>query len=109
MKSYLNCCRVWVTAAALTMIVAVPAAMAMQEEIVGAVVDTGAGYAVIAESGEYIVLNKDLSKYVGDTVAVQGNVEVGADTLALDRISSIQVLSKKDLIDPAGGQQRVGG
>jgi len=109
MKRYLNRCKVWVTAAVLTMIVAVPAAMAMQEEIVGAVIDTGVGYAIIAESGEYIVLNKDLSKYVGDTVAVQGNVEVGADSLALDHINTIQVLSKKDLIDPAGGQQRDGG
>ncbi|MGE5257281.1 MAG: hypothetical protein ACM3KE_11455 [Hyphomicrobiales bacterium] len=109
MKRYLNLCRVWLLAALLTLFVSLPAAMAMQEEIVGAVIDTGVGYAVIANSGEYIVLDRDLSPYVGDTVAVQGNVEVGADSLALDHIKIIRVLSKQDLIDPRGAQVHVAG
>lgn len=109
MKRHFNRCKVWITAAALTIIVAVPTAMAMQEEIVGAVIDTGTGYAIVAESGEYIVLDKNLSRYVGDTVAVQGNVEIGAESLALDHINIIQVLSQKDLIDSVGSQQRVSG
>jgi hypothetical protein len=81
--------------------------MAMQEEIVGAVIDTGVGYAIIANSGEYLVLNKDLSKYVGDTLVVNGNVEVGADSLAIDHINSIRVLSKQDLINPTVTPPRV--
>ena len=109
MKRHLNKYKVWAVAAVLTLIFSVPAAMAMEEEIVGAVIDTGRGYAIVANSGEYLVLNKDLSKYVGDTVAVNGNVEIGADTLSFDHINSIQVLSKQDLIDPAGAQHHVAG
>jgi hypothetical protein len=55
------------------------------------------------------VLNTDLSKYVGDTVAVSGHVEIGADTLTFDHINTIQVLSKQDLIDPPGGPTHVAG
>jgi hypothetical protein len=109
MKRHYNWIKVWMTAAALTMIVVVPAAMAMQEEIVGAVIATGTGYAIVAESGEYIVLDKDLSRYEGDTVAVQGNVEIGAESLVLDHINIIQVLSQKDLIDSVSSQQVVRG
>jgi hypothetical protein len=109
MKRYPNLCKVWLVAALLTLFVSVPAAMAMQEEIVGAVINTGVGYAIIANSGEYIVLDRDLSQYVGDTVAVQGNVEVGADSLALDHIKTIRVLSKQDLIDPQGAQKHIAG
>lgn len=98
MKRNRNTPTVCLAAAFLTLILSVPTAMAMQEEIVGAVIDTGVGYAVIANSGEYLVLNMDLSKYVGDTVVVDGNVEVGAESLALDHINKIQVLSKQDLI-----------
>ena len=104
MKRHPNNCKVWVMAAVLTLIISVPAAMAMEEVIVGAVIDTGVGYAIIANSGEYLVLNKDLSKYVGDTVAVSGNVEVGVDTLSFDHINTIKVLSKRDLINPSGAQ-----
>ena len=109
MKFHLNKSKVWVVAAVLTLIISVPAAMAMEEEIVGAVIDTGVGYAIIANSGEYLVLNKDLSKYVGDTVAVSGNVEIGADILSLDHINSIQVLSKRDPIDPPSAHSHVAG
>jgi hypothetical protein len=109
MKFHLNKFNVWVVAAILTWVMSVPTAMAMKEEIVGAVIDTGVGYAIIANSGEYLVLNKDLSKYVGDTVAVSGNVEIGADTLSFDHIYSIQVLSNRDLIDPPSAQSHVAG
>ena len=109
MKFHLYKSKVWVVATVLTLILSVPAAMAIKEEIVGAVIDTGVGYAIIANSGEYLVLNKDLSKYVGDTVAVSGNVEIGADTLSFDHINSIQVLSNRNLIDPPSAQSHVGG
>ena len=109
MKRHRNVCNVWVAAVVLTLIISVPAAMAMEEEVVGAVVDTGVGYAISANSGEYIVLNTDLSKYVGDTVAVNGHVEIGADTLTFDHINSIQVLSKQDLIDRPSGPTHVAG
>lgn len=109
MKVHLNKSKLWMVAAVLTLIISVPAAMAMEEEIVGAVIDTGVGYAISANSGEYLVLNKDLSKYVGDTVAVSGNVEIGADTLSFDHIDSIQVLSNRDLVDPPGAQSHFPG
>ena len=109
MKVHLNKSKVWVVAAVLTLIISVPAAMAMEEEIVGAVINTGVGFAIVANSGEYLVLNKDLSKYVGDTVAVNGNVEIGADILSFDHINSIQVLSNRDLIDPPRAQSHVAG
>jgi len=101
MKGHLNKCNMWMVAAVLTLIIWVPAAMAMEEEIVGTVISTGVGYAIIANSGEYLVQNEDLSKYVGDTVVVNGKVEVGADSLSIDRIDTMQVLSNRDLIDPA--------
>jgi hypothetical protein len=109
MKFDLNKFKVCVVAVVLILIISVPAAMAMEEEIVGAVIDNGVGYAISANSGEYLVLNKDLSKYVGDTVAVSGNVEIGADTLSFDHINSIQVLSNRNLIDPPSAQSHVGG
>ena len=109
MKFDLNKFKVCVVAVVLILIISVPAAMAMEEEIVGAVIDNGVGYAISANSGEYLVLNKDLSKYVGDTVAVSGNVEIGADTLSFDHINSIQVLSNRNLIDPPSAQSDVGG
>jgi len=109
MKFDLNKFKVCVVAVVLILIISVPAAMAMEEEIVGAVIDNGVGYTISANSGEYLVLNKDLSKYVGDTVAVSGNVEIGADTLSFDHINSIQVLSNRNLIDPPSAQSHVGG
>jgi hypothetical protein len=107
MRRHRYICNVWVVAAVLTLIISVPAAMAMEEEVVGAVIDTGVGYAIIANSGEYLVSNADLSKYVGDTVVVNGHVEIGADTLTFDHINSIQVLSKQDVIDPSGAPTHV--
>lgn len=109
MKGQLNKYKVWAMAAVLPLIISVPATMATPEQIVGAVIDTGVGHVIIANSGEYLVLNQDLSKYVGDTVAVSGNVEVGADSLAFDHIDTVQVLSARDLIDPAVTQPRVSG
>jgi len=109
MKRHPNTCKAWGMAAVLTLIISVPAAMAMEEEIVGAVIDTGVGYAIMANSGEYLVQKTDLSNYVGDTVAVSGNVEVGVDTLSFDHIDTIKVLSKRNLIDPSGAQPHVAG
>ena len=109
MKFDLNKFKVCVVAVVLILIISVPAAMAMEEETVGAVIDNGVVYAISSNSGEYLVLNKDLSKYVGDTVAVSGNVEIGADTLSFDHINSIQVLSNRNLIDPPSAQSHVGG
>jgi hypothetical protein len=109
MKGHLSSCNVWVIAAFLPLIISVPAAIAMQEEIVGAVIDTGVGYAIIANSREYLVLNQDLSKYVDATVAVSGNVEVGADSLAFDHFDNVQVPSARDLIEPAVTHPRVSG
>jgi hypothetical protein len=109
MKRHLNKYKMWVLTAVLPLILSVNSAMAMEEEIVGVVIDTGVGYAIIANSGEYLVLNKDLSKYVGDTVAVIGNVKIGADTLSFDHIKYIQVLSNQDLIDPPSAQPHVPG
>jgi len=109
MKRHGYICNVWVVVAVLTLIISAPAAMAMEEEVVGAVIDTGVGYAIIANSGEYLVLNTDLSKYVEDTVAVNGHAEIGADTLTFDHINSIQVLSKEDVIDPSGASTHVAG
>jgi hypothetical protein len=109
MKAQLNSYKVWAMAVILLVVIAVPAAMARPEEIVGAVIDTGVGYAIIANSGEYLVLNQDLSKYVGETVSVNGNVEVGADSQAFDHIDTIQVLSPRDLIDPPVSHTGVSG
>jgi len=109
MKLHLNKYKVWVVATVLTLILSLPAAMAIKEEIVGAVIDTGVGYAIIANSGEYLVLNADLAKYVGDTVAVNGDVEIGVDTLSFDHINSIQILSNRDLIDPPSAQPHAAG
>jgi hypothetical protein len=74
-------------------------AMAMQEEIVGTVMQNGDSYALLAHSGEYLVTGKDLKGYVGDTVATIGDVYTGVDIQTI-RIDSVKVLSHKDLITP---------
>jgi hypothetical protein len=77
----------------------VASAMAMEEEIVGTVIKKGDSYALLAPNAEYIVVGKNLDKYIGDTVAATGDVLVGAefDTIHID---SVQVVSHKDLITP---------
>jgi hypothetical protein len=74
-------------------------AMAMEEEIVGTVMQNGGTYALLAHSGEYLVVGKNLKDYVGDTVAATGEVYTGAKTQAI-RIDSVRVISHKDLITP---------
>ena len=72
-------------------------AMAVEEEIVGTVLQNGDHYALLAHSGEYLVVGKNLKDYVGDTVAVTGKVYIGAKTQAI-RIDSVRVIAHKDLI-----------
>jgi hypothetical protein len=72
-------------------------AMAMEEEIVGTVMQNGDNYALLAHSGEYLVVGKNLKNYVGDTVAASGKVYIGAKAEAI-RIDSVRVIAHKDLI-----------
>ena len=74
-------------------------AMAMEEEIVGTVIQNGSNYALLAHSGEYLVVGKNLKDVVGDTVAATGEVYIGAKTQAI-RIDSVRVIAQKDLITP---------
>ena len=74
-------------------------AMAMKEEIVGTVLQNGNHYAILADSGEYLVIGKNLKDDVGDTVAATGKVYIGAETQAI-RIDSVKVIAHKDLITP---------
>ena len=74
-------------------------AMAMQEEIVGTVVQNGNAYALLAHSGEYLAVGQNLKNCVGDTVAVTGDVDAGANIQTI-RIESVKILSHKDLITP---------
>lgn len=79
----------------------VPAAMAMNEELVGAVVKTDQGAALSTDSGEYLLIGKDhLSGMIGKTVVVTGNVEEGSLSKTI-RVESVKVLKNKDIIDPA--------
>lgn len=74
-------------------------AMAMEEEIVGTVLQNGGNYALLAHSGKYLVVGKNLKDYVGDTVAATGEVYIGAKTQAI-RIDSVRVIAHRDLITP---------
>lgn len=76
------------------------AALAMNEELVGAVVKTDQGCALSTDSGEYLIMGKDLTGLEGKTVAVTGNVEDGAKSKTI-RVTSVKVLNKKDIIDPS--------
>ncbi len=76
------------------------AALAVNEELVGAVVKTDQGYALSTDSGEYLVLGKGLDGLEGKTVAVTGNVENGSESSTI-RVQSFKVLANKDIVDPA--------
>ncbi len=76
------------------------AALAMNQELVGAVVKTDQGCALSTDSGEYLILGKDLTALDGKTVAITGNVEDGVKTKTI-RVNSVKVLNKKDIIDPS--------
>ena len=75
------------------------AALAMDEELIGAVVRTDQGSALSTDSGEYLILGKDLTGLEGKTVAVKGKVELGVDSKTI-RVNSVKVLNSKDIIDP---------
>lgn len=74
-------------------------ALAMNEDLVGAVIKTDQGAALSTNSGEYLVLGKDLSVMIGKTVVVVGNVENGILSKAI-RAQSVKVLDETDIIDP---------
>ena len=76
------------------------AALAMNEELIGAVVKTDQGYALSTDSGEYLILGNRLDGLEGNTVAVTGNVENGSESSTI-RVNSFKVVANKDIIDPA--------
>ena len=84
---------------AILTLFAVGNAMAMQEEIVGTVMQNGDSYALLAHSGEYLVIGKNLQNCVGDTVVATGEVYNGVDTQEI-HVDSVKVISSKDLITP---------
>ena len=78
----------------------VGSAMAMQEEIVGTVMKNGDTYNLLADNAEYMVIaGNKLEKYIGDTVAVTGNVDFGTEFPTI-RVDSVRLVSHKDLITP---------
>jgi hypothetical protein len=81
------------------------AALAMNEELVGAVVKTDQGCALSTDSGEYLILGKDLTGLDGKTVTVIGNVEDGVKSKTI-RVNSVKVLTNKDIIDPSARKVR---
>jgi hypothetical protein len=76
------------------------AALAMNEELVGALVKTDQGCALSTDSGEYLILGKDLTGLEGKTVAVTGNVEDGVKSKTI-RVNSVKVINNKDIVDPS--------
>jgi hypothetical protein len=86
-------------AAGIVIVLTAGPAMAMEEEIIGAVVKTDQGAALSTEAGEYLILGKNLDKLIGKTVAVTGQVEEGADTQTI-RADSVRILVDKDIVDP---------
>ena len=78
----------------------VGSAMAMQEEIVGTVLKNGETYNLLADNAEYMVIaGSKLEKYIGDTVAVTGNVDFGTEFPTI-HVDSVRLVSHKDLITP---------
>ena len=84
----------------------VSSALAMKEDIVGAVVKTDQGAALSTNAGEYLPIGKDLSGMIGKTVVVVGNVEDGVLSKTI-RPKSIMVLKDKDLVDPLTAANRM--
>ncbi len=76
------------------------AALAMNEELIGAVVKTDQGNALSTDSGEYLILGNRLAGLQGNTVAVTGNVENGSESSTI-RVDSFKVVANKDTVDPA--------
>jgi hypothetical protein len=92
--------RAIVMTAAIFFAATATSALAMNEDLVGAVVKTDQGAALSTDSGEYLVLGKNLSDMTGETVAVTGNVEDGVISKTI-RAQSVKVLDKNDIIDPS--------
>jgi hypothetical protein len=74
-------------------------AIAMNEELIGALVKTDQGVALSTEGGEYLILDRDMRGLIGETVVVSGNVEHGAMATTI-HVTSVRVLDPKDIIDP---------
>ncbi len=100
MKRYATRIRLSALFIGIVFLLTTSAALAMDEELVGAVVKTDQGCALSTDAGEYLILGKDLTGLIGKTVAVKGNVEVGAMSKTI-RVSSVKVVADKDIIDPA--------
>lgn len=78
-------------------------ALAMTEELVGTVVKTDDGVALSTDAGEYLVLGKDLDIYSGDTVAVTGDVEVGALAKTIS-VASVSMLDVNPVVKPSAAE-----
>lgn len=74
-------------------------AFAMKEELIGAIVKTDNGVALSTDSGEYLILGRDLTNLTGETVAVTGTVEDGALSKSI-YVTSVKLLTPEDIIDP---------
>jgi len=88
------------TVIAIVFLLTASAAMAMNEELVGAVIKTDQGCALSTDSGEYLILGKDLTSLEGKTVTITGNVEEGVKSKTI-RVNSVKVMTNKDIIDPS--------
>ena len=69
-------------------------------DIVGAVVKTDQGVALSTSAGEYLILGKNLEQFIGKTVSVKGEVENGVLSNTI-RVTSVRMLTPKDIIDPS--------
>lgn len=75
-------------------------AMAMNETLIGGVVKTDAGAALSTDSGEYMVLGQDITPFIGETVVVTGNVDVGVLSKTIQG-KTVKKLDAKDIVDPS--------
>ncbi|MFZ0243514.1 MAG: hypothetical protein WAL90_17885 [Desulfobacterales bacterium] len=100
MKHYPTPIRLSALIIGIVFLLTASAALAMSEELVGAVVKTDQGCALSTAGGEYLILGKDLTGLIGKTVAVTGNVEMGTMSKTI-RVHSVKVLKNKDIIDPS--------
>ncbi|MCB2149640.1 MAG: hypothetical protein KQI81_24380 [Deltaproteobacteria bacterium] len=79
-------------------------ALAMSEELIGTVVKTDKGAALSTDAGEYLILGKDLESYTGDTVAVTGDVEIGAMAKTI-RVASVSMLDINPVVKPPAAKK----
>ena len=100
MKFYTSRIGLLALAGGIVFLLTATAALAKNEELIGAVVKTDQGYVLSTDSGEYIVLGNRLAGLEGKTVAATGNVENGSLSSTI-RVQSFKVLANKDMVDPA--------